>query len=61
MPMHLNLIRHQRTWGVVSHLKGVKDSEALRKAVDEIQPENVKIGLRLAQSKPLYQARMHYI
>ncbi|GAX73721.1 hypothetical protein CEUSTIGMA_g1174.t1 [Chlamydomonas eustigma] len=50
--------RHQRTWGTVSHLKGVKDSEALRKAVEEIQPENVKLGLRLAQSKPLYQAYM---
>ena len=33
----------------------MQDSEALRKAVEEIQPENVKIGLRLAQSKPLYQ------
>lgn len=48
--------RHQRTWGVVSHLKGVQDSEALRKAVEEVQPENVKLGLRLAQSKPLYEA-----
>lgn len=41
--------RHSRTWNVVGHLKGVKDSEALRKAVDEIQPENVKFGLRLSQ------------
>lgn len=32
-----------------------QDSEALRKAVEEVQPENVKLGLRLAQSKPLYQ------
>eukprot|EP00878_Enallax_costatus_P002366 GHUV01002542.1.p1 GENE.GHUV01002542.1~~GHUV01002542.1.p1 ORF type:complete len:832 (+),score=220.74 GHUV01002542.1:594-3089(+) len=48
--------RHQRTWGIVSHLKGVKDSDALRKAVEEVQPENVALGLRLSQSKPLYQA-----
>jgi len=43
--------KHQRTWGIVSHLKGVKDNEALRKAVEEVQPENVKLGLRLSQSK----------
>jgi len=48
--------RHQRTWGVVSHLKGVRDSEPLRKAVEAVQPENVKLSLRLAQSKPLYAA-----
>lgn len=47
--------RHSRTWGVVSHLKGVQDSEALRKAVEEVQPENVALGLRLSQSKPLYE------
>ena len=27
-----------RPWGVVSHLKGVRDSEALRAAYDECQP-----------------------
>lgn len=55
-PLERIVDRHQRTWGIVSHLKGVKDSDALRKAVEEIQPENVKLGLRLAQSKPLYAA-----
>lgn len=35
--------------------QGVKDSDALRKAVEEVQPENVALGLRLSQSKPLYQ------
>ncbi|PNW73795.1 hypothetical protein CHLRE_13g572900v5 [Chlamydomonas reinhardtii] len=48
--------RHQRVWGIVSHLKGVKDSPELRAAVEEVQPENVKLSLRLSQSKPLYQA-----
>ncbi|MEW5307298.1 MAG: hypothetical protein WDW36_009705 [Sanguina aurantia] len=48
--------RHQRVWGVVSHLKGVKDSADLRKAVEEVQPENVKLGLRLSQSKAIYAA-----
>jgi oligopeptidase A len=37
-------------------MQGVKDSAALRAAVEEVQPENVALGLRLAQSKPLYQA-----
>ena len=31
--------------------QGVKDSDELRKAVEEVQPENVKLGLRLAQSR----------
>jgi hypothetical protein len=37
-------------------MQGVKDSPALRAAVEEVQPENVALGLRLSQSKPLYQA-----
>jgi oligopeptidase A len=36
--------------------QAVKDSEGIRKAVEEIQPETVKFGLRLGTSKPLYQA-----
>ncbi len=36
--------------------QAVRDSEALRKAVEEVQPLQVKLGLRLAQSKPLYEA-----
>ena len=34
----------------------MKDSEPLRTAVDEVQPERVKLSLRLSQSKPLYEA-----
>ncbi|EFJ49660.1 hypothetical protein VOLCADRAFT_104239 [Volvox carteri f. nagariensis] len=48
--------RHQRVWGIVSHFKGVKDSPELRAAVEEVQPENVKLSLRLSQSRPLYSA-----
>lgn len=36
--------------------QAVKDSEPLRTAVDEVQPERVKLSLRLSQSKPLYEA-----
>lgn len=32
------------------------DNAELRKAVEAVQPENVKFSLRLSQSKPLYEA-----
>ncbi|KAL9662852.1 hypothetical protein QQ045_027687 [Rhodiola kirilowii] len=43
-------------WGIVSHLKAVKDSPELRSAIEEVQPEKVKFQLRLGQSKPIYEA-----
>ncbi|RLN08954.1 hypothetical protein C2845_PM11G21000 [Panicum miliaceum] len=43
-------------WGMVDHLKAVKDSADLRAAVEEVQPDKVKFQLRLGQSKPIYQA-----
>ncbi|CAO2829498.1 unnamed protein product [Amaranthus hypochondriacus] len=43
-------------WGMVNHLKAVKDSPELRSAIEEVQPEKVKFDLRLGQSKPLYNA-----
>ena len=42
--------------GVVSHLKGVRDSEALRAAYDECQPAVVTASLRVGQSRPMYDA-----
>ncbi|KAF8411324.1 hypothetical protein HHK36_003871 [Tetracentron sinense] len=43
-------------WGIVNHLKAVKDSPELRSAIEEVQPEKVKFQLRLGQSKPIYNA-----
>ncbi|PPD94849.1 hypothetical protein GOBAR_DD08130 [Gossypium barbadense] len=43
-------------WGMVNHLKAVKDSAELRAAIEEVQPEKVKFQLRLGQSKPIYNA-----
>ncbi|CAO2828711.1 unnamed protein product [Amaranthus hypochondriacus] len=43
-------------WGMVNHLKAVKDCPELRSAIEEVQPEKVKFGLRLGQSKPIYNA-----
>ena len=38
-----------------THSPAVKDSEALRAAVDEVQPDRVAFSLRLAQSRSLYE------
>lgn len=43
-----------RAWGVVSHLKGVKDTEELRKAHGAVEPDIVKFGLRVSQSRAVY-------
>jgi len=48
--------RLQCSWGTVSHLKSVKDTEALRSAYEEIQPLVVDLSLKLGQSRPLYEA-----
>ena len=45
-----------RTWGIVSHLHGVKNSPELREVYDPLLAEVVKFGNRLGQSKPLYEA-----
>ena len=55
-PLERIVDRLGRAWGTVSHLKAVKDTEDLRKAVEEVQPEKVKVMLRLSQSKPIYEA-----
>ncbi|KAF8012231.1 hypothetical protein BT93_I0383 [Corymbia citriodora subsp. variegata] len=43
-------------WGMISHLKAVKDTADLRAAIEEVQAEKVKFQLRLGQSKPVYNA-----
>lgn len=45
-----------RTWGIVSHLHGVKNSPELREVYDPLLAEVVRFSNRLGQSKPLYQA-----
>jgi oligopeptidase A len=42
-------------WSPVSHLLSVKNSDDLRKAHEEIQPEMVALNLRINQSKPVYE------
>lgn len=43
------------TWGVVNHLISVKNSDALRKAHQEILPKVISFSLRMSQSKPIYE------
>ncbi len=42
-------------WGLVHHLLSVKNSDPLRKAQEEVQPEVVGASLRLAQSQAIYR------
>lgn len=44
------------SWTAVEHLKSVCDSEELRDAVEEIQPKEVELELRVQQSETLYKA-----
>jgi oligopeptidase A len=44
------------SWGIVGHLMGVKNSDVLRKAYEEVQAEVVAFGLRSGQSRPIYDA-----
>ncbi len=44
------------SWGIISHLMGVKNSEELREAYETVQPEVVKFINKLNQSKPIYEA-----
>ena len=42
-------------WGMVGHLMGVQNSDALREAHAEVQPEVIGFGLQLAQSRPIFE------
>jgi oligopeptidase A len=43
------------SWGIVVHLMGVRNSEALREAHGEVLPEVVKFSLRALQSPALFK------
>ena len=43
------------TWGIVGHLMGVKNSEALRSAYEDMQPAVVQFFMRLGQSQAIYR------
>ena len=43
------------TWGIVGHLMGVKNSEELRAAYEDMQPAVVQFFMRLGQSQAIFQ------
>ncbi|HEV7734888.1 MAG TPA: M3 family metallopeptidase [Candidatus Binatia bacterium] len=43
-------------WGLVGHLMGVQNSDALRTAQETVQPEVVAFSMRLGQSRSIFQA-----
>ena len=43
-------------WGVVEHLMSVNNSEALRVAYEKVEPEVVKLSMRIGQSPAIYRA-----
>ncbi len=44
------------SWGIVGHLMGVRNSDELRAAYEEVQAEVVGFTLRMGQSRPIYRA-----
>ncbi|KAL0677380.1 hypothetical protein Bca4012_005361 [Brassica carinata] len=55
-PLEKLVDRLSVVWGVINHLKAVKDTPELRAAIEDVQPEKVRFQLRLGQSKPIYNA-----
>ena len=43
-------------WGIVGHLMGVRNSDALRAAFEGVQPDVVRFALDQGQSQPIYRA-----
>eukprot|EP00112_Aurelia_sp_Birch-Aquarium-sp1_P006643 Seg1729.7 transcript_id=Seg1729.7/GoldUCD/mRNA.D3Y31 product="putative cytosolic oligopeptidase A" protein_id=Seg1729.7/GoldUCD/D3Y31 len=44
------------SWGVVSHLHNVKNSDGFREAYSKVLPEVITLLTRISQSKPVYEA-----
>ncbi|MEA5513535.1 M3 family metallopeptidase [Nodularia sp. UHCC 0506] len=44
------------SWGIVSHLMGVKNSPELREAYETVQPQVIQFLNKLGQSQPIYHA-----
>jgi len=47
--------RLRYTWGVVGHLMGVKNCDALRAVYERVQPDVVSFSIRVGQSETIYE------
>ena len=56
--MPLNKINEELrwSWGVISHLNAVNNSESLRDVYSKFLPEVIKLGNKIGQSKVIYKA-----
>ena len=54
-PLEALDIPFEYAWGPIGHLLGVKNSEALRKAHEQVLPEIVQLGLRISQSPTIFE------
>jgi oligopeptidase A len=55
-PLELMTDRLGYGWGIVDHLLSVRNEASLRQAHEEVEPEVVKLGMRIGQSQPIYRA-----
>ena len=53
-PLEKLSIPFEYAWSPIGHLLGVKNSEELREAHEKMLPQVVAFGLRMGQSKPIY-------
>ncbi|WP_320664217.1 M3 family metallopeptidase [Prochlorococcus sp. MIT 1223] len=56
VPLHLIEEKIRWSWGVVSHLNGVCNSPELREAYAEQQPEIIRFGNKVGQSRTIYKS-----
>lgn len=53
-PLEELSIPFEYAWSPIGHLLGVKNSKDLREAHEKVLPQVVEFGLRMGQSKPIY-------
>jgi oligopeptidase A len=58
-PIEMHSDPLERTWGIVTHLMSVQNSDNLRKVHDKLQPLVIKTFMESAQSKTLYNSYLH--
>ena len=55
VPLEENSLPFSYAWGPVGHLMGVKNSDELRRAHEAVLQDVVAYGLRVQQSRPIYE------